>query len=276
MSNEKSLAQQVTATVRAMRAHLLNKHKIEVPSSALRASYLTAQGLNPQSFASRVKSLEQELKAMQKLLEEAPTYFAVQYDFEGRKLQWLQNAGLVPASKGKPPEKVAAMLSPTIARTLFLTEDDDGVLSKLSLDSAGTILVPEGWTFSEAQVSHIKAIVPRISKYGLPDYLSNSHAFFYNQFHRLVVPSTGVDYSITDSQDDSGDSCEIVVRLPYDEWENLLHSVLDTDESFKAEVEEFAGLHYREVFRHLGKTVKTMRAQQVLDIDVNADEETVA
>ena len=37
-----------------------------------------------------------ELKKLRKLVNEAPTFFAPQYDFEGEKLRWLQEAGLAP------------------------------------------------------------------------------------------------------------------------------------------------------------------------------------
>lgn len=43
----------------------------------------------------RWEDVEAELNSLKALIEEAPNFFAPQYDFDGKKREWLIKAGLI-------------------------------------------------------------------------------------------------------------------------------------------------------------------------------------
>jgi hypothetical protein len=51
------------------------------------------------------KSFLISLDNLEKLLIDAPTYFAPQYNFDGDKRKWFQKAGLIPEEKYVPHRK---------------------------------------------------------------------------------------------------------------------------------------------------------------------------
>ncbi len=226
---------QVTAFVRSMKRLLKSQHGIEVPHAALRASLLAAQGENPHAFAAKSRASETSLR---ELIAEAPHYFHPGYDFDGKKLQWLQRAGLVPG--GEPTSKEARSAE---TRTLYLVDDEDGMERILALDPAGHVPVPadfEGFT-GTCTVLELRAQVPKVSRYGLPDYYNDPSGFF-----RSYGLSLSGQYSCSyeDLGDDSGDSAVVTVQVPDNIWGKLLVHTLRTSPQLYDGVAEWVGLHY--------------------------------
>lgn len=52
----------------------------------------------------KAENLERENAALRELIAEAPSYFAPQYDFEGRKLAWIKSADASIAAQGDSHE----------------------------------------------------------------------------------------------------------------------------------------------------------------------------
>lgn len=240
MQSQDSQDKAVTALVRAMKRALKNEHGIEVPHAALRACYLQAQGENPHAFAGKAarQGSDEELKA---LVAEAPQYFHPGYEFDGKKLEWLKRAGLVPASTPREHE-----LSGPDVRRLYLAADDLGCLVNLSLDPEGTILLPFDWTFSKkAELLQLRAEVPKVKKYGLPDYLANPAEFFSQNFGLKLAAAYHSSYE--DLGDDSGDSAWVDIRIGDAEWTRLLNAVAAADDALWDNLCEWVGLHYKRI-----------------------------
>lgn len=199
----------ITSLVRSMKRTLKDKHGIDVPHSALRASYLQALGENPHAFAGRVQA------------EEVKVETTVQ--------------------------AAVAKNESTNSHTLYLAPDDVGCMERLALDREGTILLPEDFEFGKALLVSQFAEVPRVSRYGLPEYLVNASKF-YASFGLEVSP--GYTFWHKDLGDDSGDQCKLVVSMDDAEWNALLNVVLEENPSFHDEIAEWVGLHYRRVFEN--------------------------
>lgn len=197
----------VTKLVRAMRKGLLRDHAVDVPYAALRAAYLCAVGENPHAIKGRQPSRSAATSAR---ASEAGQHVALPNDW--------------------------------VVKKLYLAHDDSGCLERLALDPDGKYCVKDDWGFN-AEVLLISAKVPHISKYGLPDYLQNSGAFF-NRFEGLTV-RTGNRVFIRDLGDDSGDSATLLVAMPLYSWQALLVNGTAQPTSLADEAEEWAGLHYK-------------------------------
>ena len=83
----------LTALMRSMKRALKEAHGIEVPHSALRASYLSAQGEHPHAFSSKPADTD-ELSTLRELVAEAPSFFHETESFGGRKSAWLKRAAI--------------------------------------------------------------------------------------------------------------------------------------------------------------------------------------
>jgi hypothetical protein len=199
----------ITSLVRSMKRTLKNKHGIDVPYSALRASYLQAIGESPHAFAGRNNVVEAKVELS------------------------------VPA----PAEVVRNPLW----RTLYLVENDLGCLERLALDKEGSALLPEDFEFKNAVLERQFAEVPRVSRYGLPDYLVKAKEFFAPFGIELASTYT---FWHTDLGDDSGDKCKMVVSMPDADWSTLLKAALEQNPSFAAEVAEWVGMHYHRLFEN--------------------------
>ena len=231
----------MTAALRAMKKSLKEQHGIDVPHSALRASYLQAQGEHPHAFSSKHPETE-TVTTLRQLIAEAPKFFHPVYDFDGEKLEWLQRAGLV-----KKPKSQKGNSAPLSNHILYLAEDDLGCLELLSLDPDAEILVPEDWDFKGAFVVGLNAKIPRQSKYGLPQYLAEPNTFFSSNWLGLVL-SPFHENHIIDLGDDSGDSCEVEIQMQDAHWQALVTAILDENVPFYENISEWVGLHYKKVF----------------------------
>ncbi len=232
----------VTALVRSMKKALAGQHGIDVPHSALRASYLQAQGENPHAFAgkaggTREAELQAEVARLTALVQKAPNFFAPQYDFDGEKETWLRAAGFLDQPKAEVQRS---------GRTLYLAYDEDGCTSLMALDAEGNYVLPDDFQFAEGSVvTSQHAEVPSVRRYGLPEYLANP-GNFYKAFGLGL--SQGYTAGHDDLGDDSGDSCVVELSMSDAQWERVLLAVLYGDTSFKDDVSEWVGLHYRHNF----------------------------
>jgi hypothetical protein len=250
MQNDKT----INALTRSVKRNLQEQHGIEVPYSALRACLLLAQGEQPHAFASKKAAKPAVNMAMpsdallQQLVDEAPNYFHPEYDFDGKKLEWLRRAGVVPPAE---PGQF-----PSFPHTLYLAHDDIGCLERMSLDREGSVMLPEDWKFdrSASQLAKQQAKVPRIAKYGLPVYLADPKGFYDERFNLRLAKSYQGDCK--DLGDDSGDTCELELFLTNPEWYRLVQAVLEHNPEFEADVAEWVGLHYRRMFSHQAFSVK--------------------
>jgi hypothetical protein len=291
----------LTALVRSMKRALKNQHGVDVPHAALRACLLQAQGESPHAFAAKqprpavgtprsdqlenlrvsmrqdrtpaygdalklCRTLETELAQLagqpsdaklRSLVEEAPHYFHPGYDFDGKKLEWLQRAGLVSADA--PREGDADK-----ARALFIVYDDQNMASALALDSEGRVLVPEDFCFPEdCLVLSLHAEVPKVSRYGLPDYYANPSEFFGR--HDLRV-SSSYRSTYQDLGDDSGDSAVVSIRMRPASWEALVAHALKTNTPLNDSVAEWVGLHYGRNFDKEGPAKQVEWVERYLDL----------
>jgi hypothetical protein len=291
----------LTALVRSMKRALKNQHGVDVPHAALRACLLQAQGENPYAFATKqprsavgtprsdqleklrvsmrqdrtpaygdalklCRTLETELAKsaghssdakLRSLVEEAPAYFHPGYDFDGKKLEWLQRAGLVSADA--PREGDADK-----ARALFIVYDDQNMASALALDSEGRVLVPEDFCFPEdCLVLSLHAEVPKVSRYGLPDYYANPSKFFGR--NELKV-SSSYRSTYQDLGDDSGDSAVVSVRMCPASWEALVMHVLESNTRLNDSVAEWVGLHYGRNFDKENPAKQVEWVERYLDL----------
>lgn len=160
----------MTALVRSMKKALQDQHGIKVPHAALRASYLQAQGEHPHAFVGK-KATNNNEAALRELVDKAPAFFHPEYDFDGEKLAWLEKAGLKYTTK--PSASNTEEPATSARHRLYLAEDDIDCLERISLDPDGEVLLPKSWEFKKAVLESLAADIPRVSKYGLPDYLGH-------------------------------------------------------------------------------------------------------
>lgn len=205
----------VTTLVKAMRRALKTTHHIEVPHSALRASYLQALGENPHAF--------------------------------GKKHVTAQSPAKPAAPVTQPAAPRSAMTPAQVELQLHLACTDPmfGGFDCLALDEDGKCLVPAELDLTGATLVKLSAQVPRIRKYGLPDYAQNPAGWFGSLDSPLAL-AVDFELDIEDLGDDSGDSAVLVVRMPVELRNSLLTAVLE-DTATRREVAEYAGLHYGKV-----------------------------
>jgi hypothetical protein len=224
----------LTALMRSMKRALKQAHGIEVPHSALRASYLSAQGEHPHAFSSKHTD-DEELSTLRELVAEVPSLFQLTEDFAGRKATWLKRAGLT------APTKPALEGSSThVTRTLYLVEDDLGCLTQLSLAANGSAVItdPTIWDWSDARLLSQVAEVPSVKRYGLPSYLQNPREFYQKHFGLAVAESYTSRYE--DLGDDSGDRCRLTVSIPVKLWQAFIDQALQLKGDFHQRVLRFA------------------------------------
>ena len=188
--------------IRAMRTALLRDHNVDVPYTALRAAYLSAQGENP-------------------------------------------HAQCEPKATAQPQALGSAFFVPLpgdwVVKRLHLVEDEVGCLSELSLDPEGQYLVDSSWVFHAKAVA-LDAQVPKISKYGLPDYIQSPQSFF-REFNGLEL-EFGTRVRVQDLGDDSGDTAEVWLAMPGNHWDTLLRKGIKGSKLYDA-ASDWAGLHYK-------------------------------
>lgn len=267
-SANKSLSQ----ISRTAKTHLKRDHGIDVPHSALKASLAQAYGEHPHALKalderqSSKKALEKQLEQLQDLVRQAPVFFAPQYDFEGKKLQWLQAAEKLAPSPKSPAQapalkKPAAVLHP---RTLHLAEDEIGCLELLALDFDGCFTLPEDFVFEPGSLlSSQSAWVPKVSKYGLPQYLEQPQAFFGSKGLSLAKNYRS---AVRDLQDDSGDTCTIQVQVSEAQWQRVLDAVWQTQPAFRDDVLEWVGFNYKQNAEYMPREQQLDWAQRYLDM----------
>lgn len=188
--------------IRAMRTALLRDHNVDVPYTALRAAYLNAKGENSHA---RCKGVPANL-----------THRAEPAVFVPLPGDW-------------------------VVKRLHLVEDEVGCLSELSLDPDGQYIVDSSWVFHAKAVA-LDAQVPKISKYGLPDYIQSPQSFF-REFDGLEL-EFGTRIRVQDLGDDSGDTAEVWLALPGEHWDTLLRTGIKGSKLYDA-ASEWAGLHYK-------------------------------
>lgn len=205
----------LTQFLQSMKKNLKNEHSVDVPYSALKACYLQANGEHPHAFASKDKLLA-ELAEKKALVAQASMFFSPENDFGGKKLAWLNKAGLV---------KPTRPLKPTgPGFTLHLVDDDYSCLSRLALDAEGKYLVPEDYEFPEdALVLSLAAEIPSVRKYGFTDYLEHPEKFFGGHMGLKLAPAYTSSYK--DLGDDSGDSASLQVEMKPADWLLLIQAV---------------------------------------------------
>jgi hypothetical protein len=213
----------VTSLVRSMKRALKAQHGIDVPHSALRASYLQALGENPHAFAGRSAA--------------APT--------------------AATAAVTQAPSHAAKRL-----RTLYLVGDELGCLERFALDQDGSAVLPDDFTFRDTRLERQYAELPRVAKYGLPDYLAKASTF-YAQFGIKLANTYEHDYR--DLGDDSGDACRLFVSMPDEAWEHLLAVALEENTDFDDAVAEWVGLHHGRNFDKMARAEQLDWVQRYLD-----------
>jgi len=211
-------AKELKPLIQAMRRALKRDHKLDVPYAALRAAYLSASGESPHAQ---------------------------------RKASRLVKDGVaVP-----PPLPASAyrvdLPDDWVVKKLYLVENDIGCMERLSLDPDGRFLIGDGWHF-QARVLLIDAKVPRISRYGLPDFLSEPSQFFKSFFRGLEL-QTGRRVHIEDLGDDSGGSGMVIVGMPASAWAALLLNGIEGEMPLCDEAAEWVGLHHKVSFNGLSQ-----------------------
>ena len=223
------------ALVRSMKKALKEDHGIHVPYAALRAVYLQAKGEHPHAFASK-------------------------------KSKKTRSAGdsLMPAVQTKLSSETEHTPTTNSTHALYLAQNEIGCLVRLSLDEDGLILLPRRWNFAKLTLLSQFAQVPRVSKYGLPDYVS-SPAGFYRDYAPGLQISSECKTHLKDLGDDSADSCRLVVCADTIEWERLLEAVLLENPSFAADVADWSQAHYKCRFEEQTSTEKVKWIERFMD-----------
>ncbi len=250
---------ELTALIRAMKTALKRDHNLEVPHAALRASALMALGQSPHAFA---KKTSDDFAELRELVKEAPKYFSPIHDFDGDKLNWLMRAGLVPRST---TETTPAAKKPVLGDThvVHLVGDDLGCLEVLALDAEGEYPIPDGFDFSECYIVGIDAEIPKVKKYGVPDYLQDSRKFFASRFGLKVDSNAREDHE--DSGDDSSDCCKLTVVIPPRAWKLLVETASKPGSALAGHVAEWVGLHYGKAYDKESAASKRKWVQRYLE-----------
>ena len=134
-----------------------------------------------------------------------------------------------------------------LTQTLHLVEADAGCLEILALDADGDLCIPEAALGAHTmELAVLRARVPSIRKYGLPNYAQNPREFF--QLHFGADLASSFELKLEDSHDDSGDEVRLEVRMPASDWEHLLRATFAQNTSAGNDLREWMGLHYRKDF----------------------------
>lgn len=147
-------ADELSTFARKVGKRLEKQHGIKVPHSALRDSLASALGQEAHALK-RVKagadeeSLRQEIVRLEALVKKAPVFFHPGYDFDGQKMAWLIEAGLVePAEEqGSPAQRELS---------LWQAVPTPGEVAEFSLDPFGRYPIPLTWHPQEAQLLHFE------------------------------------------------------------------------------------------------------------------------
>lgn len=195
------------------------------------------------------KALTALVRSMKRNLEQQ---HGIKVPHAALRASYLQAQGENPhAFSGRTHDvEVKAVSEPTIdesstLRVLYLVEDDIGCLERLALTADGCGKLPEDFMFEGAKLVSQVAELPRVSKYGLPDYLVEATTF-YSTFGLALDASYAHTYK--DLGDDSGDTCRAVIKVSYAEWRKVVAAALENDQGFVDTVSEWVGQHYRAVF----------------------------
>lgn len=190
--------QNVSTLIRAMRKDLLENHKVDVPYSALRASYLRANGQNEHAVRNRKISV---------------THVVVEHQ---------------PLNSGNDV-------------WLHLVEDEIGCLELLALDEFGMFKIPEDFRFSSSIIRSLWAVIPRVKKYGLPDFIAKAGPFFRERFSLNLSPEFEPEFQ--ELGGDEGDSGKIFVRLTDKDLKQLLEEFIQS--GVTDPVAEWVGMNYQ-------------------------------
>ncbi|VTU43107.1 MULTISPECIES: hypothetical protein [unclassified Variovorax] len=166
------------------------------------------------------------------------------------RASYLKAQGKHPHAFAKSQKSEASQQAPAApvttkwaTRTLYLVEDDIGCLERLALDEAGEYQLPNSFDFApSAELVSQKARIPRIQKYGIPVYLQEPEVFYRNRF--LLSQAKAYSAETVDTRDDSGDTCELGVRMPDVEWHRLVLAVIDDNPGLWDTIAEWVGQHY--------------------------------
>jgi hypothetical protein len=206
------------------------------------------------------------VRSMKRNLEQ---HHGIKVPHAALRASYLQALGENPhAFAGRTPEaELPATLAPVAdtsgrLRTLYLVEDDIGCLEHLALDKDGVAKLPADFEFQDTRLERQFAELPRVSKYGLPDYLANAREFF-GRFGITLANTYEHDYR--DLGDDSGDSCRIFVTMPEARWQEMLVAVQEGNAQFEADVAEWVGLHYGRILDQEPQAKQTEWVQRYLD-----------
>lgn len=153
MSVNTKQVDEVSALAKKLGKHLKTRHGISVPHSALRDCLAVSAGLEPHALKGRshtkageeIVALKQEQARLQALVEKAPYFFHPGYDFDGQKLQWLVDAGLVEPESSKP----CSVEAEDIEMVFWLAARNSSGLPDLSLDPHGRYPLRSDWVPSQ-------------------------------------------------------------------------------------------------------------------------------
>jgi hypothetical protein len=197
------------------------------------------------------KALTALVRSMKKALA---TQHGIVVPSSALRASYLQAVGENPHAYAKQKPEVSpsplpappkAAMPATVSCSLYLAEDDIGCLVELALDAQGTHRLRENYPML-GLVTGLFAEVPRINKYGLPDYLANPGPFFHQLGGLEVAKSFTTE--VTDLGDDSGDTCRLTVEMLLPEWLALTWAVFEADAALRELVCEWVGLHYLKNF----------------------------
>ncbi|MNR71733.1 hypothetical protein D3C71_24110 [compost metagenome] len=233
-------SKELTLLARSMCKALAKDHGLQVPHSALRAVLLQAHGENPHAF-SRMDEVRRAVN-------------------EARASTLRQQVKVGNVQFGRPlidDEELAA-------HRLYLVDDELGSLEVLALDPEGHARLPDSWRFcSTAILTQLRAKVPDIRRYGLPQYAQSPAAFFAQRFGLAVSHANPVHTSSTG--DDSGDTCELDIVMTGAEWVSLVQAALEESVSFGDDVAEWMGQHYFVTLSKLNPAPRAAWVQRYLE-----------
>lgn len=253
-----------TDLARSVRKHL-QAAGIDVPHSALRAALLQASGKHPHATPNEsdrpasgaLTATQARVQALQALVAEASHYFHPSYDFDGKKLAWLEKAGLA-----KPTTRAVGLAESddshgsddssrharsgrrTLSRTLHLVPDVQHPSAlRLALDPQGFLRLPLGAMGDDSiQLTQL-------------DVCSNLAAVdaFADQPVREHLAALGLDSRTLEAgtlaESQGTEVARLRVQIRESAWHALLGDLLDRAQGgLSDEVAEWVGLHYAKNF----------------------------
>lgn len=214
------------------------------------------------------KAVTALVRSMRKALAEQ---HGVRVAHSALRASYLQALGQNPHAFAKKAEAVAPLVTAAVSfvtKTLYLVEDDSGCLGDFSMDPEGLFILDldddsTSELLADARLVQLKARVPSIRRYGLPDYLSSPVEFFGNR--GLSLSADRYAPEIEDSQDDSGDTVSLTVRVAAGTWDHLLLRAIQQNAHRRDDVSEWVGLHHRKVFETLSLSEKASMMERYLE-----------